>query len=602
MSEPLSTFYVIKNVLKERKFKFLFFLIIVVSSLGSLFAGVGIGMFIPVIELLSKGDTGRLSGRFYKIVTDVLNWFHLKPNLLIFIFIVFLCIFFQALLELMRAIFTAKLRDDITKDLRDKSFNNLMYISLQYYHNRKVGELTSILGDEALRGATAIYSFSKFICTLTIILIYIVVLFLISWQATVFAIILTLISVFSVRTLIKASEKLGQKKGDHKNLITTFCFENLSSYFLINIFNYQEVIKKGFFDLTKDIKHNLSKLSLHNALIDFYNTLIRIVAICILIYFLYEILHLPIGYLATVLLVVSQLAPRVNELNIVSQTFFENLPGLKSIYSLSIREDKPYIQNGHVKLITFKTNIEFRNVNFGYLKDRLVLHDINLKIEKGRVTAIIGASGSGKSTLIALIPRFYDVRDGEILIDGIHLEELDMYEWRNKIGFISQETFIYNDTIRNNLLLAKLNADEQELLRAVKLAHLDGFINSLPMKLETTVGDRGIKLSGGQKQRIAIARVFLKNPEILILDEATSSLDNISERLIQQSIDELSKDRTVIVIAHRLTTIKNADKILVLENGRIVEEGHPDELIKTDSHYNKYLLVSEHKKDTNIEL
>lgn len=590
--EARPTLSVIRSILKMRKYKALFIAIVVASCLSSLFAGVGIGIFIPLIELLNNKGISQNASGFQEKIVSILSFFRLSPNLGVFIGIIFFCLLLQALLELTRSVLTAKLRDDLTKDLRDRSFHNLMYISLQFYHNQKVGRLTSILGDEALRGAIAVYSFSKYISVLSIILVYMSILFAISWKATLIALALSVVSVFAVRRLVRLSEKLGQRKGDHKSLITSFCLENLSNYFLISIFNTQENTKESFFGLTDEIRHNLRKLSFYNSLIEFTTAMIRVSTVCILIFFMHGVLRLSIGYLATVLLVISQMAPRINELNVAAQTFFENLPGLRSIYSLSQMDGKPYLKNGNAALDEFRSYIEFRDVFFAYSSDKAVLRNINLRIEKGKTTAIIGASGSGKSTLIALIPRFYDPDKGEIMVDGNSLKSLDMFKWRNKIGFISQETFVYNDSIRSNLLIAKEDACDDEIFRAVRLAHLEEFILSLPEKWDTILGDRGLKLSGGQRQRIAIARVFLKNPEILILDEATSALDNISERLIQQSIDELSKSRSVIMIAHRLSTIKNADKIFVLEQGNIVEEGCPDELIRSGVHYNKYLFAT----------
>jgi len=584
----------IMQVLKECSSLRLSLEICFVTIIGSLFAGVGIGLFVPVIELLSSGDvSGRQEG-FLGLIIKSLAGLNIAPSLLFFIAVIFTCILLQAVFEFFRKLLTAKLRDDVTKCLRDRSFENLMEVSLQYYHHKKVGELTSIIGDEGFRGGIAVQFLSDIIASLTISLIYIIILALISWQVTIFVIGLSLVSLFSLKGLLRKSKKLGHEKGGFKSAITSFCFENLSSYFLVNIFNRQNEVKKQFFNLTEQIRCNLRKLSLHNALIIFSNTMIRVTAVCVLIYMLYQIMHLSIGYLATVLLIITQLAPKISEINVLIQGFFENSSGLRNIFELTLKDGKPYIINGNKKIAFFNRCIEFKDANFEYIKNRPVLRQINLRIEKGKIIAIIGASGSGKSTLVSLIPRLYEIQSGSIEIDGINLRDLDIFDWRSKIGFISQDTFIYNDSIRNNLLLAKMDAQELEINEALRMAHLDEFIHTLPKSLDTVVGDRGVKLSGGQKQRIAIARVFLKNPPILILDEATSSLDNISERFIQDSINELSKNRTVIVIAHRLSTIKNADMLFVLEEGQIVEQGSPESLDKLDGRYSKYLKASVH--------
>jgi subfamily B ATP-binding cassette protein MsbA len=589
MNDRMSNLDLLKKTLSTGRFKYRFFMLLLLGVIGSFFAGIGIGLFVPVLEFLSKGNLDNAPG----FISGALRFFNITPSLGFFVTVIFLCILMQSALELVRRIMSARLRDDLTQYLRDTAFSNLLDVSFRFYHNRKVGELTSIIGDEALRGGVALFVLNDIIAAVIVALILTGLLFLISWQATVCAAVMSLISFFSIKGLVAKSEKLGQIKGDYKSLITNFCIENLSSMFLITSFNCQGRVRSRFFQLTADIKKNLRTLSRHNALIEFFNSLIKITSICVLIFFFYSVLHLSIGYLGTILLVISVLVPKINLINVQLQTYFENIAGLRSIYMLGQKGDKLYIRNGSIAAQPLKKGIEFHNVSFEYLAGVPVLSDINLTFDRGKVTAIIGGSGSGKSTLISLIPRFYDVKTGVIRIDGRDLCDLDVFSWRNHLGFISQETFIYNDTIRNNLLLARPEASGVDISQAVRLAHLDEFINGLENGLDTNVGDRGIKLSGGQKQRIAIARVFLKNPDILILDEATSSLDTISETLIQQSMDELSKNRTVIVIAHRLTTVRNADKIIVLEDGRIVEQGVPSDLLAKDSQYAKYLFAAD---------
>jgi subfamily B ATP-binding cassette protein MsbA len=219
-------------------------------------------------------------------------------------------------------------------------------------------------------------------------------------------------------------------------------------------------------------------------------------------------------------------------------------------------------------------------VDFGYDPGELVLHNISLTIEQGKMTALVGASGAGKSTLADLIPRFYDPTQGKILIDGVDLREFDINSVRRRLAVVSQDTFIFNTSVRNNIAYALEGVDEEAIREAARLANALEFIEDMPEGFETQLGDRGVRLSGGQRQRIAIARALLRNPEILILDEATSALDSVSERLIQESLEKLSVGRTVIAIAHRLSTIVRADKVVVLEQGHIVEQGTYDELLQ----------------------
>ena len=263
------------------------------------------------------------------------------------------------------------------------------------------------------------------------------------------------------------------------------------------------------------------------------------------------------------------------------------LPDCEAVYS--IRTDKiTHIKDGEKELGLIKSGIEFNNVTFAYKGREKIMDGVSLTFEKGRTTAIVGSSGSGKTTLVNLVLRLYDVSDGRIEIDGVDIRQYRLASWLEKIGFVSQETIIFNDTVRNNITFGSTYSDE-EISKVCQYANADGFISELPNGYETLVGDKGMRLSGGQKQRIAVARAMIRNPEILIFDEATNALDNISEAAVQRAIDEIARDHTVIIIAHRLSTIANADKIIVLGNGHVLEEGtHKELMARGGAYYELY--------------
>lgn len=250
---------------------------------------------------------------------------------------------------------------------------------------------------------------------------------------------------------------------------------------------------------------------------------------------------------------------------------------------------EPQIKNksNAIKLNEFKDSIEFKNVSFAYDPDKVVLKNINLKIEKGKTIALIGPSGGGKSTLADLVPRFYDPTQGEVCIDGISIADYDLESMRQHLGIVTQESILFNDTIFNNIAFGKPNVSEEEVMQAAKIANAHDFIMQTENGYETKIGERGSKLSGGQRQRLSIARAVLKNPPILILDEATSALDSESEKLVQEALFNLMKNRTSIVIAHRLSTIQHADEIVVIQDGTIAERGTHEELNQKNGIYKK---------------
>ena len=263
---------------------------------------------------------------------------------------------------------------------------------------------------------------------------------------------------------------------------------------------------------------------------------------------------------------------------------------------INLKNTSPTIDNGVKKLTSFNTKIEISNLNFEYVKNFPVLNDISIDINKGQTTAIVGSTGSGKSTLIKLILRLYDSTSGEIKFDGKNIRDLELDSLRNKIGLVSQDIFLFEGTVFENIAYGNLDAKDEEVWEAAKLSESDKFINLLPNKENTIVGERGQKLSGGQRQRISIARAILKNPEILILDEATSAVDNETEAAIQRSINTLKEGRTVIAIAHRLSTIRNAEIIYVLEEGKVVESGNHESLLEINGVYSKLWSVQTGEK------
>jgi subfamily B ATP-binding cassette protein MsbA len=415
------------------------------------------------------------------------------------------------------------------------------------------------------------------------LLVYIVAMFLISWQLSITSLILfgmlsVMISSFIVRVR-EASFPVSQAGADFTSsgielisamrTIQTSCTENFERY---RFYAVSERVKAALFRLNKAV-------DLIRPLAEAISVTIVISVIILGFDFLVASGSLRPSSLLTFMFVLFRMMPLVEQVNGLRVELGSYGGSIDKIKQILKTEDKVYLKNGNVEFEKLQYSIEFINVSFSYTEQQTILQDINLSIKCGETTALVGTSGAGKTTLADLIPRLYDPTQGMILVDGIDMRNLDIDSLRRKMAIVSQDTFIFNASVRDNITYGLENIEEDRLRLVALQANALEFILEMPEGFETKLGDRGVRLSGGQRQRIAIARAILRNPDILILDEATSALDSVTERLIQESLEELAKGCTVIAIAHRLSTIVSANKIVVLEKGRIMEQGSYQELI-----------------------
>ena len=476
-------------------------------------------------------------------------------------------------------------------DIRNDLFSHIQALPVSFFHNNTVGEISSItMGDAARMRSAVLTIINKVTKEPLNILLMMIMLFLINAK-------LTLISLIVIPLLgilvIKVGESIRRKAFRSSKQIAgvmSRLLENLSGIEVVKSFVQEKnEIQKFNMETLKYFKliYRQSKLRL---MVTPINDMIGITIAIILLWmggkevFLSKNLD-PDNFIKFIVFLFSMLKP-IKSLAGVNMSIQTSIASAERVFS--IMEIAPQVDKINTKNITnFKNNIEFKNVNFSYRDSKVVLDNINFSIPKGMIYAIVGESGGGKSTLVNLLPRFYDLTGGDILIDNTSIKDINLSSLRNMIGIVSQDTFLFNDTIRNNICYGSqlMHEKENEVINASKLANAHKFIEELELGYDTIIGERGVKLSGGQKQRISIARALLKNSPILILDEATSSLDTESERAIQEAINNLLIDRTVIVIAHRLSTIINSDKILVVDRGKIIQEGTHEDLLNTDGKY-----------------
>ncbi|MDB9527403.1 ABC transporter ATP-binding protein [Oscillatoria sp. CS-180] len=463
--------------------------------------------------------------------------------------------------------------------LRCRSFEQISSFSLIYFSDVKSGEIVNVITSDIVRLKHLFGSINLLIANGIRVLIYGLIISWISWELSFVAIFFLTLLLLGLSNLRKEIVQFSAEISNANSELTSLCVEFISGILNVHAFTTQEFEKTRFNQASANVVAAeigaLRRFSSFMPVTSAVGTTVIILAIALGHVFL----NIPVAQLLVFVYVLQNLVGTLQRVHhLAGQVSYLQGP-LRNVIELLKTDHKPYFKNGVIPFPGLKKAIQFTSVDFSYQNKNQVLSDINLAIERGKMTALVGASGAGKSTLAALIPRFYEPLAGHILFDEVDVQRFNITSLRSQIAVVSQDTFIFNTTVKNNITYGLETLDEAAILTAAEQANALEFIRELPEGFDTQLGDRGVKLSGGQRQRIAIARALLRNPEILILDEATSALDSISEQAIQASLEQLTRDRTVIAIAHRLSTIVRADKVVVLEEGRIVEEGSYPELL-----------------------
>ena len=521
-----------------------------------------------------------------------------RRQLVILAILTFIIWGLESLFDYLSAVTWRGISQDIEHNLRTETFENVLNLDMKYFENKSSGRLMAILNDDVNQLERFLDTgANKLLQTATTVIVIGGTFLYISPLIATFAFIPIPIIIFGS---FKFTSTIASRYESIRESIETLN-SNLSNSIsgILNVKSFTRETKE--LDRIESSSNEVRSANYHA--IKLSAAFIPIIRVAILFGFTATLLiggflaldgEIKVATYSVLLFITQRLLWPLTELGDTFDLYQRAMASFNRIFSL--KNETSDIGNGNIEFKKLEKNIELRDVSFSYVDNFNVLNNVNLTINAGQTTAIVGSTGSGKSTLIKLLLRLYEINNGSISYDSNSLKEIELSSLREKIGLVSQDVFLFEGTVIENIAYGDLNASESEVWNAAQKSEADEFINNLPQKENTIVGERGQKLSGGQRQRISIARAILKNPEILILDEATSSVDNETEAAIQRSLDILKKDRTVIVIAHRLSTVRNADIIYVLENGSVVESGNHDSLLDIEGVYSKLWSVQTGEK------
>ncbi len=575
------------NYLLLREFKYfpgVATLAIVFAIGAAAFEGFGLGFLLAFLQSLVNPDSPPIQ--------TGLGWFDTfilgvdKPpmeRLYRVSGLILAATWIRAVFNYLCQVYTEMTQLKLIDRLRKRIFEQLQSLSLSYFSTSHSGELINTITGEISRLQQA-FGLSAFIFTKGLtLMVYGVLIFQLSWQLSVIAIALFTLLAVGLSALNKRVREASFAVSKTNGRFASRAIELINGIRTVQASATQDFERQRYYKASNDVVQSTIKATLGLAIVrplaEGAATTVLVSMIILALTVFVANGTLEIASLLTFLFTLFRLVPAIHEINGNRAVLSSYGGSIDNVMRLLKTEDKKYLINGTREFTGLKQAIEFRSVDFGYAPNSLVLNNITLTIKKGQTTALVGSSGAGKTTLADLIPRFYDPVQGQVSYDGIDLREFDINTVRKRMAVVSQDTFIFNTSVFDNIAYGKASATQAEVEQAAQQANALDFILEMPEGFNTVLGDRGVRLSGGQRQRIAIARALLRNPEILILDEATSALDSVSERLIQESLEKLSVGRTVIAIAHRLSTIAKADKVVVLEQGKIVEQGAYQELL-----------------------
>jgi subfamily B ATP-binding cassette protein MsbA len=570
-----------------------FFLATLFMGFSAIFDGVQLAMIVPVADKVLSNKKIIIPAKLPVFLANFVEKINDIPPVALLKYIsigIILLFFFKGVFGFLQSYLMSDIGQGVVRDVRAKLYAKLQMLSLDYFTHKRGGELISrVTNDVKLVENAVSYGSMDLVYQSLQVIIFLFLTFFIYFKFALVSLVMALVITFPIINVGKVLRKLSRKSQEKMADINSLLYETIIGTRIVKAFNMEDYEIRKFNQANQDY-YKVSMKSIKNQLMVTPSTEFLGCLAGIIVFFWggkeviagklsFGVFGLFLGALLSLIRPIKKLS-QINSLNqqavAASTRIYEVLDTFPTVVE----------KTGAGELSGFKNSIIFEDVWFSYA-DAEILRGINLEVKKGEMIAIVGPSGVGKTTLVDLIPRFYDPKRGRILIDHIDIKNVTLKSLRHEIGIVTQETILFNDTVRANIAYGKLDISQGDVEKAAIQAHAHDFIQHLPQGYDTIIGDRGMKFSGGERQRIAIARALLKNPPILILDEATSQLDTESERIVQEALDRLIHGRTVFVIAHRLSTVINAHRIIVLEKGKIAEEGTHSVLLNRDGLYKR---------------
>jgi ATP-binding cassette, subfamily B, bacterial MsbA len=552
--------------------------LVLLGMVASLAEGLGIGLLIPVLDLLLGTEPTDQVGRFAALTRGVAERVGDQNPLFVIALLILLLVAVKTAAVGLEAWVSTAVVGRITRELRVKLFRQMLGVGLAYHTRSDPGSLLNTMDVQTQRTSDALTALTGLVTSASMVLVFIALLLLLSWQMTLIVLVTAVPITILVRVLSGRARLWGERFARQHAQLAGRVVELLNGIRTIRLFNREEAEAKRLGDTADAVRHSYVRAE----------TLVRIlpaavellylpVFIAVLAYAL--VAELPISMVLVFLLLLYRLQSPLKGVDHARVSLAHYAGGIAEVERLLDRSDKPFLPPGRHRISRFEESVRFENVTFRYVPGGTpAVEEVSFEIRRGSVVTIVGPSGSGKSTLVNLLCRFYDPAEGRILVDGMDLRDLDTTSWRDRIAFAGQDAELLSGSVARNITFGKPDADHAEIRRVAELARAAEFIEALPDGYHTDVGLRGQRLSGGQRQRIALARALLRSPDILILDEATNAVDTVTESAIQETLDTLAGKITLVVIAHRLTALRETDWVVVVMGGRVVEQGPPAEL------------------------